>query len=730
VSPPGPTAAAAVIAAAREAGRLTLDEPASKALLGQFGIATPAGRRIGPEEPIGPAFAALSPPFALKLIAPGVTHKSDIGGVALNLADAAAVEAARARMLLSATEAGRTIDGFLVEEMARPGHELILGGLWDRRFGPAVMLGLGGIFVEILDCVVLRVCPLSAADARAMIEELPGLAVLRGARGGIVADKAALADALLRLAGPDGLLTSLADDIAEIDINPLIVSAAGAVAADAHIVLHPKPATRVARRTEGEDPLARFAPLFTPCSIAVLGASTGGGSPANNFLRHLRDFGFAGPIYPVHPAAAEIDGLPAYRSLADLPQPADYAFVAIGASQVPSVLRAAAGKIRIAQVMTSGFAESADGRALEQELVAAARGGGMRLLGPNCLGTFSPRGRLTFIGGMPAETGAAGVVSQSGGLGMDVMRRGRQKGLALSGLVTVGNCADLGAADLVEFFLADPQTRVLGLYLEDAADGRRLFELMTGAEKPIVLLKGGRTRQGQRAALSHTGALAGDERIWAALARQTGAAMVDTLDQFVDTMLAFQVLQPRPARPTRRVALFGNGGGASVLAADYFAGAGFEIAGFGPATTAALQALALPAGSSIANPIDVPANILRRNEAAAAEHILDALLANGEADAVVMHVNMPVVLDYPQVDLLGNLIAAALRAAERQPGRAHLLLVLRSDGEPEIEAKKAAYRAQALAAGIPVYDELPNAAAALAGLAQFERHRHFVAAGG
>ena len=724
MSPPGENAYRALFATTREVGRLTLDEPAAKAVLAQFGIRVPAGRRLGPEEPAASALAPLSPPYALKLIAPGLVHKSDVGGVALGLSDAVTVERARAEMLREASRAARPVDGFLVEEMAPPGHELIVGGLCDPRFGPVVMLGLGGVFVEILDHVVFRICPLRPQDARAMVAKLPGAAVLRGARGGIVADEAALIDVLLRLGGPQGLLPTLADEIAEIDINPLIVSATGAVAADARIVLRPSPAPRQSAGGESGDVLTRFAPLFTPRIIAVLGASTGGGAPANNFLRHLRSYGFAGAIRPIHPTAATIDGLVAYRSLAALPEPADYAFVAIAAAQVPGVLRAAEGKVCIAQVMTSGFAESEDGQPLEEALVAAARSGGMRLLGPNCLGTFSPRGRLTFIGGMPAETGTVGVVSQSGGLGMDVMRRGRRRGLALSGLVTVGNCADLGAADLLEFFLADPQTRVVGLYLEDTGDGRRLFELMAVAEKPIVLLKGGRTMEGQRAALSHTGALAGDERIWTALACQTGAAMVDTLDAFVDALLAFQVLRPRPANPTRRVALFGNGGGASVLASDQFARAGFEVSGFGPETAAALRALTLPAGSSVANPIDVPANILRHNEAAAAEQILDAVLRHGEADAVVMHVNMPVVLDYPQVDLLGHLIAAALRAAERHPGRAHLLLVLRSDGEPEVEAKKAAYRAQALAAGIPVYDELPAAAAALAAVAQFERHRH------
>jgi acyl-CoA synthetase (NDP forming) len=244
---------------------------------------------------------------------------------------------------------------------------------------------------------------------------------------------------------------------------------------------------------------------------------------------------------------------------------------------------------------------------------------------------------------------------------------------------------------------------------------------MRDAQKPVVLLKGGRTRDGQRAALSHTGALASDERLWSALARQTGAALVDTLDEWIGALLAFQLLVPNRARPTARIVLFGNGGGASVLAADAFARRGFAIASFGAATRAALAGLDLPAGASVKNPIDVPANVLRRDEAAVARRILTAIHAAGEADAVVIHLNMPVILSYRDSDMLGNLLAAALATAKGEMGRSHLVLVLRSDGEPEIEAQKQECRRRALAAGIPVYDEIADAAAALAALAQFER---------
>jgi acyl-CoA synthetase (NDP forming) len=475
-------------------------------------------------------------------------------------------------------------------------------------------------------------------------------------------------------------------------------------------------------------PLELFAPLFQPRTVAVVGASSSAGTPGNAFLRHLRDYGFAGEIYPIHPTAREIDGLPAYPSLAQTPQPIDYAYVAIAAERIPDVLEKATGRVRFAQVMSSGFAEAAAGQQLQAALVAAAHSGGMRLLGPNCLGTHSPRGRLTFLERAPAELGSVGVISQSGGLSIDILRRGQNRGLGFSGLVTVGNSADLGPNDLLEYFLADPMTRVIGLYIEDIADGRRLFEVLSRAEarKPVVLLKGGRTSEGQRAAASHTGSLAQDDRIWMALARQTGTLLVETLDEFLAALLTFQTLEARSDKFTRRVVLFGNGGGTSVLASDCFARYGFEIAPFDGGTLDALEKLRLPAGSSIANPIDVPGSILRQENGVIAERILDAVYGSGVADAVVMHLNLTVIFQYKNVDLLGNLMNAALQVGALHPGRAHFILVLRSDGEADIEERKRHYRLQAVQLGIPVFDELAEAAKALAALSAYEYHRTLV----
>jgi acyl-CoA synthetase (NDP forming) len=360
---------------------------------------------------------------------------------------------------------------------------------------------------------------------------------------------------------------------------------------------------------------------------------------------------------------------------------------------------------------------------LQDELLAAARASGCRIVGPNCLGAYSPRGRLTFVENGLAERGSVGVVSQSGGLGTDIVRRGQARGVRFSGLVTVGNCVDVDANDLLEFYLADAQTKVIGLYLEAAGDGRRFFDILrrAAAAKPVVLLKGGRTRQGRMAAASHTGALAGDDRVWIALSRQTGCVLVDTLDEFVDTLLIFQMLQPRAERPTRRVVLFGNGGGTSVLATDFYAKLGLDVLPFEQRTLDALGALKLPPGTSITNPVDCPVGTLQQEEGRMAEKILEAIYAAGAPEALVVHLNMAAFVGRVKPEVLGNLMQATLRVQAKYQGQSHFVLVLRSDGEREVDERKRDFRAQALALGIPVFDEMANAGQALRALAAHER---------
>lgn len=710
-----------IIASARAEGRQSLDEATGKALLSHFGIRAPRSVVVkSPEEGMQKA-AGLAAPFVVKVVSPEILHKSDSGGVTLHLADGAAVADAIRVMSKKPAIAAARVDGWLVEEMIPPGREVVIGGFRDPQFGPMIMVGLGGIFVEVLKDVSFRICPIDRTQAQEMLAELKGRALLQGVRGEAAVDEAALLDAMVAIGGTAGLLMTLADDIAEVDLNPVIVSAKGAVAADARFILSDTKAPASATITQ--DPLLEFLPLFEPKTIAVLGASTKDVAIANTFIRRLKDFGYGGQIYPIHPQASEIEGLTAYPSISEAPEPVDYAYIAIGATRIPDVIAEAAGRLKIAQVISSGFGEMEEGRGLQEELVQKAAAAKVRVLGPNCLGTYSPRGGLTFPVGAPRDVGRVGVVSQSGGLSTDIIKRGQWRGLRFSGLVTIGNSADVTPHELVNYYFADPQTKAVGLYIEDVREGRAFFDLLRNhpAPKPVVILKGGRSALGRTAAASHTGALAGDDRAWDALAAQLPVALVTTVDEFIDALLVLQSFELRPDKPTRDVVLFGNGGGSSVLGTDVFAANGLTVAPFSAKVLAPLEAMGLPPGTSVLNPIDTPVRTLQEKDGWIAGEILDHVLVGAAPDAVAMHLNLAAFVGRGSVDPIDNLFAVIEDRVRKFPGVAHFALALRADGSAELDEKRRVYREKARLLGIPVFDEIPAMAGALAIVAHLEK---------
>jgi len=724
-----------LLAQARRDGRSSLSEPEAKQALAAMGIAVPDGEVARDAASAAAIAAKLAGPFAVKVVSPDILHKSDARAVSIRLADADAVRAAVDTMSAEPAVKAARVDGWLVERMAAPGVEMVIGAVRDPQFGMMVMVGLGGVFVEVLGDVAFRLVPIARAEAESMIDALQGRALLAGARGQAPVSRAALVDLLLAVGGEGGLLHRHGDSIAELDLNPVIVSADAAVVVDARVILAPQgegasgAAAGGASDGASDDTSAAaaadvdFGRLFAPKTVAVLGASATDTSIANTFIRRMKKFGYAGTIWPIHPSAPEVEGLPAFRSLGDTPGPVDYAYVAIGASRVADALSAGAGRLGFAQVISSGFGEVEEGRDLERGLVDAARSGGFRVIGPNCLGLYSPRGGVTFPDDAPRETGNIGVLAQSGGLSTDIIKRGQTRGVRFSGLVTIGNSADIGAAELTGFYFGDERTRAVGLYLESAKDGRALFDLMRSPQaKPVVLLKGGRTRQGHLAAASHTGSLAGDLRAWEALCEQTPCVMVDTVDRFVDALLALQVLELRPSRPTRRVVLFGNGGGTSVLAADCFSSVGLDILPMDDAAVDAMRALKLPPGTGIVNPIDTPVGTLLQGGGTVAGKILDIVYESSGADALVMHLNLAAFVGRSAGDPVETLIGIAEQVGRARPGQLHFVLVLRSDGSRELDDARREYRRRALAAGIVVFDEIADAGHALAAVSALE-HR-------
>ncbi|HVM66108.1 MAG TPA: acetate--CoA ligase family protein, partial [Acidimicrobiales bacterium] len=568
---------------------MTAPEAEAKRLLESAGVAVPAFRTVPRAADVAVVATELRPPLVLKA---GLLHKSDVGGVRLGL-DQASVGPAAAQMEAALHAAGVEPDGWLVEEQQPAGVELLVGVA-----GPMVLLGLGGTMVEVLDQAVARLHPIDKDMALEMLQAMPGAPVLDGVRGGPAVDRDAIVSVLLAVAGAGGLVSQLGDEVAEFEINPLIATPAGAVAVDARLV---RRAPGSGRALPPPAPTS-FDRLFAPSSIGVVGASTSKLAFGNRFLRAYVRRGWADGLYAIHPTAASVEGVPAVPSVADVPGGLDYLLVAVPAAACADLVRSAAGRVGFAQVMSGGFREAGPaGAALEEELLVAARDAGVRVVGPNCMGVYSPAGRQTWQLRDPVEPGRVSVLSQSGSLAGDIIKAGEARGLRLSKLVTIGNAVDVAPAELVAYFAGDDATDVIGMYLEGAATPA-LIDALRGAGKPVVALVGGLSRQGSRAAASHTGGMAGDARVWEAVHRSLGVAVVGTLEQLVGSLTYLQFASRSGAGG---VLVIGPGGGASILAADAADRAGLALETVDDGTQRQLRGLGYGEGTSVANPIEI-----------------------------------------------------------------------------------------------------------------------------
>lgn len=316
---------------------------------------------------------------------------------------------------------------------------------------------------------------------------------------------------------------------------------------------------------------------FAPDSVAVVGVGpiTAGGF----YVESLIAAGFRGTIYPVHPNGGSVSGLRIYRNLKDVVGPVDLVISCIPARSVPDLIRECAEKhVKAVSMFTSGFSETGSqmGRELEKEIVRIAHDAGIRLIGPNCMGIYSPKSGVSFVGDFPRETGGVALVCQSGGNTMYLVRLGAERGIRFSEVISYGNACDVDESDMFEYLTEDNETEVVAAYIEGVKDGERFQQVLSrlAARKPVIVLKSGVTREGARAASSHTGSLAGSDQVWGTLLNQAGAIRVNTLCELVDMMVTFQFLR-RPSG--KRVAMVGGGGGASVMATDACALGGFSL---------------------------------------------------------------------------------------------------------------------------------------------------------
>jgi acetyl coenzyme A synthetase (ADP forming)-like protein len=413
--------------------------------------------------------------------------------------------------------------------------------------------------------------------------------------------------------------------------------------------------------------VASLHPLLEPRAVAVIGASRQPESIGRRVLDAIVSMGFAGAIYPVNHAAAEVAGLKAYPSARQLPAGVDLAVIAVPAAAVPAVVDdCAAAGVRSIVVITAGFAEAgASGRADQDALTEQVRKHGLRMIGPNCMGILntSPSVRLnaSFSPVVP-PAGHLGFFSQSGALGIAILRLASERALGLSTFVSAGNKADVSGNDLLEYWETDPATTVLLLYLESFGNPRRFARLARRItqKKPIVVVKSGRTRSGSRAASSHTAALAADDATVDALFAQSGVIRADTIDEMFDVASCLD-LQPLPCG--RRVAIVTNAGGPGILAADACEAAGLSLAQFSSSLREQLGAT-LPAAASLGNPVDMIASASPGQYA----RTIELLMAAPEVDSVIV-IFTPV--DVTTADAIMTAIrdgvAAGRRAAAGKP---------------------------------------------------------------
>ncbi|WP_231610159.1 CoA-binding protein [Rhodococcus sp. CX] len=423
-------------------------------------------------------------------------------------------------------------------------------------------------------------------------------------------------------------------------------------------------------------------------------------------VRSLVDFGYTGQILPVSSKNPSIYGVGTVPSVDALPPNIDRAVIALPATAVPDTLRALTERgTRTAHILTADTPRFTD----------VLAGTGLRVLGPNCIGHYTPYEQMTMISTAASSTsrGHLAVVSQSGTYAGDVLRRGTELGLEFSFVSSVGNCDDVSPAELLAFCEADPRTHVAAFYLEDDRWAGEFFRLARTMTKPVVLFKGGRTAAGGAAAASHTGALASDPQLLEDAARQAGVLLVDDLDQLLDVLAALQFV---PELVGDNLALVGSGGGVAVVGSDRADRWGLTMAPFGETTRERLAVFEAP-GTSLSNPIDIPIWSLFDETGSFTGSIISAVAADESIDSICAFLDLGTVFDMQDVESGNKLVLSLtedLVGADRDG--TPLALVLRSGFDQNQDELVRQLRRTAAAAGVPLFDSVDRAIDALGGV--------------
>ena len=638
----------------RAAGGSVFSEPLVKAWLRERGVPVPRGRTVESAEDAVRFAAKTGYPVVIKVASDRLLHKTEAGGVRTGIGSDSQLRAAFRNMRkTAAAQGGPGEAGILVEEQVSAGAEIIVGLQNDPHFGPVLMVGTGGIFTDLLKDVCFRMLPVTRRDIREMLGELKGQPLLTGFRGAPPSDMNALVGVIHDIARFGEEIAPYFDSA---DFNPVIATPEGAWVVDARVMLareiKPQPFEFDAPRT------AHLDAFFSPKSVAVVGASAGEGKIGNVIVDSLVNYEFKGRIYPVNPNRGEILGVKCYPSLAALPETPELAVMVIDLEEGPALLRELAGLGVHNMLIVSGGGKELGGERekIEREMTRLARELDIRVVGPNCIGAFDGQTRFdSFFHSherlLRPPAGQISFITQSGTWGCCFLESAEVVGVAK--MVSYGNRVDVDEGDLVAYLAGDPDTKVIGSYVEGLSDGRKFLAASRSAVrdsgKPVVVYKTGRNLRSARAAVSHTGAYGGSYRVYDGVLKQAGIIAVDSLDELYSACKTL-ALQP-PARGPR-AAMLSNGAGPMVNALDIFPGKGLELVKLTRDSVKSMRDH-FSFFYLVENPVDVTGSA----SAADYEYVMRTLMEDDRVDIIMPYfVFQDTPLDESIVDRLAGLV--------------------------------------------------------------------------
>jgi acetyl coenzyme A synthetase (ADP forming)-like protein len=581
--------------------RTSLTAPEGKLVCDAYGIPVPKEGVAKSAAEAARIATEMGFPVVMKIVSPDILHKTEAGGVMVGVKTAADVEKNYATILANARKykSDAKIEGVQVQQMLLGGQEVIVGAVTDGSFGKLVAFGLGGVLVEVLKDITFRLAPATKQDALSMLDGIQAHEMLKGVRGSDPANRDAIAGIIVNVSR---LITDF-PEIAEMDLNPVFATKDAAIAADVRIVVDfaPKPARP---RPNHDDIVRQMNRIMKPKSVAVIGASAENGKIGNSVMKNLINGGYKGEIYPIHPKAEEILGKKVYKSVKDIPGEVDIAVFAIPASLVAGALiECGEKKVVGAILIPSGYAETGNLKG-QEEIQAIGQKYGIRLMGPNIYGFYYTHANLcaTFCTAYDVK-GSAALSSQSGGIGMAIIGFSRSAKMGVSAIVGLGNKSDIDEDDLLTFFEQDDNTQIIAQHCEDLKDGRSFAEVAkrVSRKKPIVVLKAGRTSAGAKAASSHTGALAGNDKIYEDVFNQSGVIRARSLRDMLEFARGIPVL---PTPKGENVVIITGAGGSGVLLSDACIDNKLSLMTIPPDLDAAFRKFIPPFGAA-GNPVDI-----------------------------------------------------------------------------------------------------------------------------